>query len=69
MGGQSLFIIHYSVSSNLHAMPLIKRVWFDDQQVTLRLKVTRGGFNEVLVSESEVGIASLLPVSVPLEKK
>ena len=54
-GGRSLFIIHYSFSSNLHATPLIKRVWFDDQLVMLSLKVTRGGFNEVFLSK----IASL----------
>ena len=64
-GGRSLFIINCSLSSSLHATPLIKRVWFDDQQVMLRLKVKRGG----ILSESRVGIVSFLPVSVPLEKK
>ena len=62
-GGRSLFIIHCSFSSNLHATPLIKRVRFDDQPVMLRLKVKRGGINEVFS-------ASLREFSsVPLEKK
>ena len=36
-------VSNYPFSSNLHATPLIKRVWFDDQRVMLRLKVTQGG--------------------------
>jgi hypothetical protein len=50
-GSQSLFIIHYSISSNMHATPLIKGVWPDDHWVMLRLKVTRAGFHVGLLVE------------------